>query len=68
MISLKSYPYIYGYIYYIHIITHFMVKIQLICPTFTEVFAENVFTYELVPESEVSIFISYMKAVSSHLK
>lgn len=45
-----------------------MVKIQLICPTFTEVFSENVFTYELVPESEVSIFISYMKAVSSHLK
>lgn len=63
MISLKSYPYI-----CVHIITHFMIKIQMIWPTFTEVFSENVFTYELVPESEVSIFISYMKAVSSHLK
>lgn len=63
MISLKSYPYI-----CVHIITHFMIEIQMIWPTFTEVFSENVFTYELVPESEVSIFISYMKAVSSHLK
>lgn len=63
MISLKSYPYI-----CVHTITHFMIKIQMIWPAFTEVFSENVFTYELVPESEVSIFISYMKAVSSHLK
>lgn len=63
MISLKSYPYI-----HVHIIRHFMVKIPMIWPTFTEVFSENVSTSELVPESEVSIFISYMKAVSSHLK
>lgn len=45
-----------------------MVKIQMFWPTFTEVFSENVPTSELVPESEVSILISYMKAVSSHLK
>lgn len=48
MISLKLYPYI-----CVHIITHFMIKIQMIWPTFTEVFSENVFTYELVPESEL---------------
>lgn len=63
MISLKSYPYI-----HVHIITHLLVKIQMFWPTFIEVFSENVPTSELVPESEVSIFISYMKAVSSHLK